>query len=92
MRDSEFAPYSEAGPSYERVVAAKLSDTQKRALSQLRREGFIESYNGISRATIFALERAGLAKVERSTNVKETRRGGYLKSREYLTWTAYPIG
>lgn len=67
-----------------------LTDAQVRAVKAINREGAYYAYNGISRATIRALERLGLITVEWKTVWVETCHGyrGVWKQRPQLEWTA----
>ena len=67
-----------------------LSDAQVRAVKAIRRAGKYYAYDGISRATIRALERLGLITVEWKTVWVETCHGyrGVWKQRPQLEWTA----
>lgn len=67
----------------------KLTKIQTEALNKIQAAGKLHAYNGVSRATIAVLERAGLVTVEYSTNsymTYRTRRTHYV-----LDWTARPV-
>lgn len=68
----------------------KLTKTQIEALNKIQAVGKLHAYNGVSRATIAVLERAGLVTVERrltESTCYRTRRTHYVAD-----WTARPAG
>jgi hypothetical protein len=68
----------------------RLTDAQVRAVKAIRRAGTYYAYDGISRATIRALERLDLITVEWKTVWVETSHGyrGVWKQRPQLEWAA----
>lgn len=65
---------------------SQLTPAQDRALQQIRVKGEEFAYNGISRATIAALERHGLVTVTWSVRTWTARRT--YRSRSMCDWTA----
>jgi hypothetical protein len=68
----------------------KLTETQQKALEQIRAKGIWFAYDGISRTTIAALERAGLVTVERTVHTWMNRRSG--RHHSQVDWVARPGG
>lgn len=71
-----------------RIVS--LSPAQVRAVNAIHKAGTHYAYDGISRATVRALEHLGLITVEWKTSWVETSHGyrGVWRQRPQLDWTA----
>lgn len=65
---------------------ANITPTQRVALEAVRTAGTLHAYNGVSRATIAALERAGLVSVEWSLDTWTNYRTHRIHHR--CNWTA----
>lgn len=67
---------------------SKLTPAQDRALQQIRAKGEEFAYNGISRATVAALERLGLVTVKWSVRTWTAHRT--YRNRSMCDWVARP--
>lgn len=65
---------------------AQLTKTQNDAYELLRQEGTLYAYNGVSHATITALESRGLVTVTRSVQTRNNRRSG--RNHSQRDWSA----
>jgi hypothetical protein len=66
----------------------KLTKTQSAALELIQSKGKLHAYNGVSRATVSVLERAGLVTVTGRVHLHTNHRTG--RTHSVADWTACP--